>query len=154
MPYCSSCGSQVNDNEKFCANCGALIESNTETTSEVKEEIKEEVKWETSYEDYQPEEVLESGPNAKDKLAKIGATLGILGFVFSFIPLLNMFGCDLALIGLIFGIIGKKGAATEEGKAKARKAFSFGLAGLLISIVTIYIYTFIFGVLESMLLSL
>ena len=38
--FCSNCGTQLNDGEKFCPNCGAPVGGNVENAGNVNEEIK------------------------------------------------------------------------------------------------------------------
>lgn len=68
-------------------------------------------------------------------LAVAGFVLALLGALSSFIPLVNIFGDFLALLGLIFGIIGLvKSRSKGAGKGLSIAAIILAIAAFVISI--------------------
>jgi hypothetical protein len=68
-------------------------------------------------------------------LAVAGFVLALLGTLTSFIPLVNIFGDFLAVLGLIFGIIGLvKSRAKGAGKGLSIAAIILAVAAFVISI--------------------
>ena len=60
-------------------------------------------------------------------MAVTALVLGIIGLVFSFIPVLNVIGLILAFLGVIFGAVGIK---NRDSRGKA-------IAGLVMSIIAL-----------------
>ena len=71
-------------------------------------------------------QVVTKGSNG---LAVAGFVLALLGALSSFIPLVNIFGDFLAVLGLIFGIIG----LVQSGKRAAGKGLS--IAAIILAVV-------------------
>jgi hypothetical protein len=68
-------------------------------------------------------------------LAVAGFVLALLGALTSFIPVVNLFGCFLAFLGLIFGIIGLvKSRSKGAGKGLSIAAIVLAVAAFVISI--------------------
>ena len=77
--------------------------------------------------------------------------LGIISLLFSFIPIVGIFGIGLAILGLIFGIIDwvqKKKAEEKYGKAIAGVVCS-ALAIVMVVIINVLLGAFIFHVVEN-----
>jgi hypothetical protein len=65
-----------------------------------------------------------------------GLVFALLGFVFAFIPVYNIFGCSLALLGLISGIVGLiKSGRRKTGKAMSTTAIVLSVAAFIITVV-------------------
>jgi hypothetical protein len=68
--------------------------------------------------------------------AVTGFVFALLGFVLAFIPVYNIFGCSLALVGLISGIIGLiKSGERKAGKGLSIAAVILAVAAFLITVV-------------------
>ena len=64
--------------------------------------------------------------------AKLGNILGVLSFIFSFIPILNYFSLMISEPAIIFSALGKK-SIIHRGKANA--GLVFGILGLVFGII-------------------
>ena len=113
--FCSKCGQSMSDETVFCPNCGtAQAKFGTVTTSSAATPA-------------------QSQPSAEDyALASSALKFGILSLVFSWMPVLS-------ILGIIFGVIGKKKAnqAREANGgyfAKCRVAYILSRVGLGVSI--------------------
>lgn len=123
--YCKHCGTDLEENVKFCPNCGA------EQTAEAAEPVAEPVL------DNEFEE-------KKNAMAGSALVWGILGLVFSA-------SSWLAILGIIFSGIAKKKVAEYvafagelEGRAKAGSILA--KIGMIVGIVTVAILVFAFVV--------
>ena len=68
--------------------------------------------------------------------AVAGLVFALLGFVLAFIPVYNIFGCSLALLGLISGIVGMmKSGERKAGKGLSIAAVILAVAAFLITAV-------------------
>ena len=121
--YCKHCGTDLEENVKFCPNCGA------EQTAEAAEPVAEPVL------DNEFEE-------KKNAMAGSALVWGILGLVFSA-------SSWLAILGIIFSGIAKKKVAEYvafagelEGRAKAGSILA--KIGMIVGIVTVAILVFAF----------
>ncbi len=77
-------------------------------------------------------------------MAVAALVLGIIGLVFSFIPVLNVIGLILALLGVIFGAIGIKDR-DRRGKA---------IAGLVMSAIALFVAFYMVIIIGGALMSL
>lgn len=121
--YCKHCGTDLEENVKFCPNCGA------EQTAEAAEPVAEPVL------DNEFEE-------KKNAMAGSALVWGILGLVFSA-------SSWLAILGIIFSGIAKRKVAEYvafagelEGRAKAGSILA--KIGMIVGIVTVAILVFAF----------
>ena len=79
--------------------------------------------------------------------AVTGFVFALLGFVLAFIPVYNIFGCSLALVGLLFGIVGLiKSGERKAGKGLSIAAVILAVAAFLISVV---VHVVVLKVLDS-----
>lgn len=129
MAFCANCGKELQAEEKFCPSCGASVE-----TEDVVEEIKvEEVK--------KP-----SVPKCFTIFAKLGYIFGLVSFIISFIPFINVLAAELGPVGIVFSILGKKDPFMVP---KCRKGLAFSIWGTILGIVLYITYTVIFALLAS-----
>ena len=79
--------------------------------------------------------------------AVTGFVFALLGFVLAFVPVYNIFGCSLALVGLIFGIVG----LIKSGKRKAGKRLSIAAVILAVAafLITVVVNVVVLNVLDS-----
>ena len=64
-----------------------------------------------------------------------GLVLGIVGTIFSLIPLMFWIGAPLALLGLVLGVVGRKQAITEgQPTGMATAGIVLGIIGLVIGV--------------------
>ena len=69
----------------------------------------------------------------KNSMATTGGTLGIIGFVLGWIPIMGIwFGFILGVLGIIFSGIGLSRSAKLEGSGK-----TFAILGLILSIIIV-----------------
>lgn len=116
--FCSKCGQSMSDETVFCPNCGtAQTKLDTITNSTAVTPAQNQ-------------------PSAEDyALASSALKFGILSLVFSWMPVLS-------ILGIIFGVIGKKKANQARSSfggyfAKCRTAYILSCVGLGISIAMI-----------------
>ncbi len=61
---------------------------------------------------------------------------GILGIIGGFIPVVNYFTLVLAILGVVFGVKGRKAAAvTGQGMGQATAGLVLGIIGLAFSVI-------------------
>ena len=112
---CKYCGQELLENENFCKNCGAKVETETFVEKEKVEVQKHPLKcWNT--------------------FANTSRTLGIITLCIFWIPIFGLFGTLTGVPGIVFGALGKK-ANTEEALYNAKKGFITSLVGTILSIV-------------------
>lgn len=122
--YCKNCGHQIDDNCKYCPDCGA-----PQPTS-----------FSSDYQYTNPEEIKnDHGYNS----------VCIIGFVISCVSLFfNLFGL-LAIAGIIVSIAGLKSCKNREEKGKV-----FAVIGIILGMVSliyiIFITLFLFGFASNM----
>ena len=126
--FCKNCGSRVEDNAKFCPNCGSALDV-VEVVDEEKVVFVKE----------QPQQNnVDRGP--WKVFAKLGNVLGVLSFIFSFIPFLNYFSLIISEPAIVFSALGKK-SKTHRGKANA--GLVFGILGLVFGIIMYVVYALV-----------
>ena len=75
----------------------------------------------------------EISPGKKNSMATTGGTLGIIGFVLGWIPIMGIwFGFILGVLGIIFSGIGLSRSSKLEGSGK-----TFAILGLILSIIIV-----------------
>ena len=122
--YCSNCGNKMNDDAKFCPNCGApsaAVHGEIKTEGQVKIIVSQ-----------QPSVVktAETKPVVTEKINRIG----VAGFVLGILSTTFGFTVVLPILAFIFGLIGTctiKKYNTSNGLA---------IAGLTLSIIDICIW--------------
>ncbi|WP_158888190.1 DUF4190 domain-containing protein [Amycolatopsis anabasis] len=86
-------------------------------------------------------------PQPKNGLGTAGFVLGLVGLLFSFIPVIGLIAWPLVILGLIFSIIGllraNKGEATNKGLSIA------GIAVSAIGLVVCVLWVAVFGKVAS-----
>lgn len=118
MAYCSKCGKELEEGQKFCSGCGENLTNQEEAS-------------------------VEHIPLCYKIFGNVGFGLGILTFVLGFIPFANYMCIFSGPAGIVFSCLGKKEPQVYN---KAIKGFKFSIAGLIIGVVLLIIYTIIFVV--------
>lgn len=118
MAYCSKCGKEVEDGQNFCSGCGENLNKQEDTS-------------------------IDKVPLCYKIFGLVGFGVGILTFVLSFIPFMNYICVFSGPVGIVFSCLGKKEPQVYN---KAIKGFKFSIAGLIIGVVLLIIYTIIFVV--------
>lgn len=125
--YCKRCGKKLDDDSRFCPNCGINIQREEEQAC-------------TSMPANIGYETVENKPaRAWSVFALIGKVLGIVCFATSFIPWIHWLVLEVAVIGIIFSCLGKV-AKTVEAESNSRVGLSFSIAALATSVFTIILY--------------
>lgn len=118
MAYCSKCGKELEEGQKFCSGCGENLTNQEEAS-------------------------VEHIPLCYKIFGYVGFGLGILTFVLGFIPFANYMCIFSGPAGIVFSCLGKKEPQVYN---KAIKGFKFSIGGLIIGVVLLIIYTIIFVV--------
>lgn len=149
MAKCKGCGVELLEGTVFCPYCGAQVEKEESKDVEVVEVV--EI---NDTQEYTGVDI----PKQESKAFKVFATLGmVFGFVSIGFGLLSLMasanpesaysisavGCDFAIPGFVFSIIGKK-SQTHRGKAV------FGFIANLICMILLFILTVAFLVIAIM----
>ena len=74
---------------------------------------------------------------------------GILGIVGSFIPIVSYFTLVLAILGIVFGVKGRK-MATPETKGLATAGFVLGIIGVCFAVIGVICAICAVGMLAAM----
>lgn len=127
--YCKKCGAELLEGIKFCPECGEPVGS-----KEVEVVDSENLSFES------PEQPKKHVPKCFTIFGRVGFGLALAGFICGFIPYICMVGLELATIGLVFSILGKRDPELEK-KTKLGKIFGIlGLVfGFIMTIVTVVI---------------
>lgn len=130
--YCKKCGAELLEGIKFCPECGEPVG----TTEVVEGEVV----------DFEQSAATPRQHVAKcfTIFGKLGYIFGLISFIFSFIPFMCFVSLELAPIGLVFSILGKK---DESLAAKTKKGKTFSILGLVFG----FIMTIITGVIMALL---
>lgn len=115
---CPKCGTEYNNDVKFCTKCGEQLSSQKAENSETPYVINR------APVQNEPVKAPSSG------LSVAALVCGLLGIIGSFIPIVKYFTLVLAILGIVFGVIGKKKAA-ESGNTNTGLA----TAGLVLGII-------------------
>lgn len=126
--FCRKCGVELTEESTVCPNCG--FDSSTEAVTEVVEEPKKE-------------------PKVWGIFAKVGFGLGLGGLISSCIPFVCFVGVEVAAVGLVLSILGKK---SIEFGGKAKKGIVLSAVGLGIGFLLTFIIGFMLGMLEYIML--
>lgn len=114
--YCKNCGAELKSGALFCSECGERAEVVTEVVEQPKKNTKV---W--------------------DIFGKIGFIGGLVCFILSFIPFIDLFACSFGIYFIVFSALGKK--TSDPGRyVKAVKGLKFSIAGTIIGFVTYIIY--------------
>lgn len=107
--YCTKCGAQVRDGDKFCPSCGAALNSSPAYIDPFEPQT-----------NYNPPPVQQPQNQWQQTAPTEENSMAILGFIFAFI---------FPIVGLILSIMG----------LKKRQYHGLAVAGVVISIITIVI---------------
>ncbi len=128
---CPKCNSENQDNVNFCVNCGA--ELSTDTVNEKPQAQAPVSEPQKPAAPAQPTVIINQTAPAKSPsngLSVAALVCGLIGIIGSFIPIVKYFTLVLAILGIVFGVIGKKKAA-EAGNSNTGLA----TAGLVLGII-------------------
>ncbi len=110
MPYCNQCGNKIEDNSKFCGNCGATM-------------VNQPVQQTQQHYARSPQRIKHSG------FGIAGLVLGIISVVMSSTLLLWFIGFILGILAIIFGAIAYWGKPRDK----------YGLAGFICGLVAVIV---------------
>lgn len=129
--YCKHCGSRLDDDARFCPNCGASVqkEESEFTATELPKAA------------YEPIE--EKPAKVWSVFALLGKILGIVCFVASFIPWINWISLEVGVIGIVFSCLGRK-AKTEEADSNCSTGLKFSIAAVILSLILGIVYYVLF----------
>ena len=124
MAYCINCEKELEDQEKFCPECGKQ--------NDVK---------------------IEDNPIANvltcfKKFAKIGYILGLITFIIAFLPFVSVFSSQIGPAGIVFSVLGKKDKSLTK---VCKKGFILSLLGTIIGTILYFVYLLIlnyFGIID------
>lgn len=108
--YCTKCGAQVHDGDRFCPSCGAALNSSPAYIDPFEPQT-----------NYNPPPVQQPQNQWQQTAPTEENSMAILGFIFAFI---------FPIVGLILSIMG----------LKKRQYHGLAVAGVVISIISIIIY--------------
>ena len=129
MSFCVKCGKELNEQEKFCPECGTVVESLEEVAAETVGENQ-------GY----------NVPKCFTVFGKIGPIIGLVTFILAFIPIVNIIAAEVAPIGIVFCILGKKDVTLIR---KCKKGLKFSIWATILGIVLYIVYTVIFALLGA-----
>ena len=113
--YCKNCGAEIREGAIFCTECGESVETIVNSF-----EIIEEQKT--------------KGTKVWDIFSKIGYIGGLVCFICSFVPFINIFACSFGIYFIVFSALGKK-TQDEALKSKASKGLVFSILATVIGFV-------------------
>ena len=111
--YCKKCGNNLEPGAKFCPECGEAV-------------VVERV--------YVEPQVVSSTtkkphvPKCFTVFGNLGYTFGIISFICSFIPFVNLVTAELAVAGIVFSALGKR---DYNNASKAQKGLTFNILGTI-----------------------
>ena len=130
--YCRNCGAKLNDNDRFCTYCGALVSpANSENNQQAPTQV-----------NYQSSSIERPTVNTpKATAALVCSIIGFIGIFFTLIPLINMAYLEfvflvmihttLNVLGLVFGIQSIKFAAQKmRAKCRSVRSLVFGIVSV------------------------
>lgn len=122
--YCRNCGAKLNDNDRFCTYCGALVSpANSENNQQAPTQV-----------NYQSSSIERPTVNTpKATAALVCSIIGFIGIFFTLIPLvfLVMIHTTLNVLGLVFGIQSIKFAAQKmRAKCRSVRSLVFGIVSV------------------------
>ncbi len=115
MKICPKCGAQLDDGASFCNYCGEKLPDAESAAPQ------------------QPGPVPTAPaaqPNDGQGLSVAALVCGVLGIVGSWIPVVKYFTTVLAVLGLIFGVMGRQKSTAVHGKASG-----MATAGLVLGVI-------------------
>ena len=130
MKYCKYCGSQLDDDAAVCTKCGKVLGDQQGQTVIIQQVEKQEQR--------------------KNGCGVAGFVFGLLGIILSWISSVFLWwlAIPFAAIGFVLSLIG-----VIVGKAK-KQSIGLGVAGLILSLISIVIVLLVVFVLGSLMSSL
>ena len=130
--YCSNCGKEINENSKFCPECGARISRNEDLNNTPKADA------EQTKEISRPEETAQSKQVKKPDDRRIN-TLCLVGIVLSGLSLVASAHAALILgaAGLIVSYLGYKRMDMEREKGRELAIIGMALGGAVLAMTLI-----------------
>ena len=125
--YCKKCGAELLEGIKFCPECGEPVGTTEVVEGEV---VTNEAKPHVA--------------KCFTIFGKLGYVFGLISFILGFIPFMCFVSLELAPIGLVFSILGRK---DPELAAKTKKGKTFSILGLVFG----FIMTIVTGVIMALL---
>lgn len=126
--YCRNCGKKLDDDVRFCPNCGTEQQGAEQQHFTSNEPAKEAA-----------EVVEDKPPKVWTVFSVVGKVLGIVCLSTSLIPYLNFFSLGLGIIGIVMSCLGRK-AKTEETDKNCSLGLKLSIAAVAVSFVMIIIY--------------
>lgn len=128
MPYCMNCLKELNEKDLQCPACGTETWYSKNKKAGVVEQEEVPV------------------PKSFTVLGKIGHIIGIVTLILAFVPYVNLISSEVAIVGIVFCILGKK---DKSIKRKCKKGLKLSIWALVLSIVLYIVYTIIFALLAK-----
>ena len=126
--YCRNCGTELDENVKFCPNCGEPVQDTVQHHSTTTAEVVED-----------------KPPKVWSVFSVVGKVLGIVCLATSLIPFLNYISLELGIVGIVLSCLGKK-AKTEEAYKNCSLGLKLSIAAVAVSVVTVIVYEVLMGV--------
>lgn len=126
--YCKNCGKEIDNDAKFCPNCGTAAQQapisteNSEAACVVEED---------------------KPPKVWTVFSKIGKILGIVCLATSLIPYLNIFSLTFGIAGIVMSCLGRK-AKTQETDNNCSLGLKLSIVAVAVSFVMIIVYSILF----------
>ena len=128
--YCRHCGHEVDDNAKFCRNCGSNLQKDDGQPSAANEVT-------------EATEITENRPPKVWRIfALVGKILGIVCLVTSVIPFLNYVSLEFAIAGIVLSCLGRK-AKTEATDRNCLIGLILSIIAVVLSVIMIIVYIFV-----------
>ncbi len=126
MAFCKNCGTQLPDGTAFCSNCGQKTDAPAPQQPAPQQPAPQ-----YQAPQYQAPQTYPGQPvNTGKGLSITALVVGILCIVGSWIPVINYVTTILAILGVIFGALGRKKSILATGKASG-----LATAGLVLGII-------------------
>ncbi len=126
--FCNQCGTQVNDGQAFCPNCGAPIGAQQEQNTAPMNSMPASAPYQ------QPMAPMGGSSNTNNTIALIlgivSIILGVLGGV-----LFGVFGAAFGLVAGVVALVLSIGVRKETNNAQGTPAFICALIGLIFSVI-------------------
>lgn len=123
--YCRNCGTKIDEDVKFCPNCGENLQSTAQ---------------EPSTSTGTPEVVEDKPAKVWTIFSQVGKILGIVCLATSLIPYINYISLEFAIAGIVFSCLGRK-AKTEETDKNCSLGLKLSIAAVVVSFVMAVLYT-------------
>lgn len=114
--YCRVCGAKLKEGALFCSECGAEVEGVQEVVEQPK-----------------------SSPKVWDIFSKVGFIGGLVCFILSFIPFIDLVACEVAICFIVLSALGKK-SYNPDSYARASKGLGFSIAAAIIGFISYIFY--------------